>query len=87
MKMIKTVGELKEFLEDLNDNDLVVIETTVSDLAKDGDLVIETHPFRGVVILNVKKLANGEYINEVRFCQENNKNKQHEKRNWRSRRR
>jgi hypothetical protein len=64
---INTVGELKEFLNTLNDNDQVCIETV--DL-ETGD-VQDLYPFYIDVIDNVK-LTDGSVINEVRFCQKNN---------------
>lgn len=64
---IHTVGELKAFLEQYDDNDCVVMETI--DL-ETGD-VIDLYPFHMDVIEGIQ-LNNGEVIREIRFCQENN---------------
>ena len=65
---IQTVGELKEFLETLNDNDQVVIETIDLETGDTQDL----YPFYMDVIGGLK-LTDGTIINEVRFCQQPNK--------------
>ena len=65
---IQTVGDLKEFLNTLNDNDQVCLETI--DL-ETGD-VQDLYPFYIDVIDRVQ-LTDGSIINEVRFCQQNNK--------------
>jgi hypothetical protein len=64
---INTVGELKEFLSTLNDNDQVCIETI--DL-ETGD-VQDLYPFYIDVIDRVK-MEDGSVIDEVRLCQMNN---------------
>jgi hypothetical protein len=62
-KRIHTIGELRELIEDLNDNDLVCIET----IDKYGD-VEDLYPMYIDVIDGIK-LESGETVNEVRFCQ------------------
>lgn len=64
---IHTVGELKEFLNQLNDNDQVVIETIDMETGDAQDLYM----FHMDVIDNVQ-LIDGSVISEVRFCQEKN---------------
>ena len=64
---IKTVKELKEFLNTLNDNDIVTIETIN---LTTGD-VEDLYPFHMDVIEGIE-LQDGSIVNEVRFCQENN---------------
>jgi hypothetical protein len=66
-KRIDTVGELKELLADLNDNDQICIETI--DL-ETGD-VQDLYPLYLDVIGGIR-LTSGEVINEVRFCQMKN---------------
>jgi hypothetical protein len=61
---LNTVGELREFLKDLNDNDQICIETI--DL-ETGD-VEDLFPMYMDIIGGIK-LTTGEIINEVRFCQ------------------
>lgn len=65
---IQTVGDLKEFLNTLNDDDQVCIETI--DL-ETGD-VSDLFPFYIDVIDGIE-LTDGSVINEVRFCQQDNK--------------
>lgn len=63
-KNIMTIGQLKEAISHLSDNDLVVIETT--DLAT-GD-AIDLYPFYIDVIDGID-LVDGTQVSEVRFCQ------------------
>jgi hypothetical protein len=63
---INTVGELKEFLSVLGNNDLVVIETIDSN----GD-VEDLYPFH-MDVINGIILLDGTIVNEIRFCQETN---------------
>lgn len=64
---INTVGELKEFLNTLNDNDIVVIETIDLTTGDSQDL----YPFHMDVIDGIQML-DGSTVSEVRFCQEKN---------------
>jgi len=64
---IHTVKELKEFLDTLNDNDQVVIETIS---LKTGDTE-DLYPFHMDVIDGIQ-LTDGTVVSEVRFCQERN---------------
>jgi len=59
---VYTVGELKAFLNMLDDNDCVVIDTI-----DDNDIF----PFH-MDVINGIKMMDGTIIREVRFCQENN---------------
>ena len=67
-KTIFTIGELRQAISHLADNDCVVLETT--DLSS-GD-AIDLYPFYIDVIEGIQ-LTNGETISEVRFCQMDNK--------------
>ena len=62
-----TIGDLKEAISHLSDNDLVVIETT--DLST-GD-AMDLYPFYVDVIDGIQ-LTDGSEISEVRFCQMDN---------------
>ncbi len=66
-KRIMTIGDLKEAISHLSDNDLVVIETT--DLST-GD-AIDLYPFYVDEIEGIE-LADGSIVSEVRFCQMDN---------------
>lgn len=67
MKTLKTVGELRQELVGLNDDDIVVIETI--DL-KTGDTQ-DLYPFY-IDIIGGIKLTNGKEVQEIRFCQQPN---------------
>ena len=62
---IYTVKELKEFLNTLNDNDQVVIESTEPETGDVEDL----YTFHMDVIEGIE-LTDGMVVSEVRFCQE-----------------
>jgi hypothetical protein len=66
-KTIFTIGELREAISNLADNDCVVLETTN---LSSGD-AIDLYPFYIDVIEGIQ-LTNGETISEVRFCQMDN---------------
>lgn len=68
MEKITTIGELRKATAHLDDNDILVLETT--DL-KTGD-PIDLYPFYMDVIDGVQ-LTTGETVREVRFCQLDNK--------------
>ena len=59
----KTVKELRELIKDLNDDDVVVLETI--DLVS-GD-VEDLYPLY-VDVIDISRSSDGTY-NEVRFCQ------------------
>lgn len=61
-----TVGELKEFLNTLDDNDLIVLEA----IDDNGD-VKDLYPFHMDIIGGIE-LEDGSIVNEVRICQEPN---------------
>jgi hypothetical protein len=67
MKTILTIGQLREAIKDLNDNDQVVIETTDLDTGDAQDL----YPFY-VDIIDGIKLEDGSEVSEIRFCQMDN---------------
>jgi len=62
-----TIGELREAISHLSDNDCVVLETTDLDT---GD-AIDLFPFYIDVIDGIQ-LTNGNTISEVRLCQMDN---------------
>jgi hypothetical protein len=64
---ILTIGQLREAIKDLDDNDLVVFEQTDLDTGDAQDL----YPFYMDVIEGIK-LDDGTEVNEVRFCQMDN---------------
>ena len=64
---INTVGELKDFLSTLNNDDQVCLE--MIDL-KTGD-VEDLFPFY-MDVINGIKLLSGKTVSEVRFCQKPN---------------
>jgi len=66
-KTIFTIGELREAISHLSDNDCVVLETTDLDT---GD-AIDLFPFYIDVIDGIQ-LTNGKTISEVRLCQMDN---------------
>ena len=67
MKTILTIGQLREAIKDLNDNDQVVIETTDLDTGDAQDL----YPFY-IDIIDGIQLEDGSEISEIRFCQMDN---------------
>jgi hypothetical protein len=67
-KNIMTIGDLREAISHLDDNDFVVLETTNLDT---GD-AIDLFPFYIDVIDGIQ-LTSGKTISEVRFCQMDNK--------------
>lgn len=67
---IYTVGDLKEMLADLDDEDQVCIETIDLETGDTEDL----YPFH-IDIIDGIELTDGTIVREVRFCQENNINK------------
>jgi hypothetical protein len=66
MKSITTIGELRQAISHLSDDDCVVIETNDLDT---GD-AIDLFPFY-IDIMEGIKLTDGSTINEVRFGQMN----------------
>jgi hypothetical protein len=67
MAKILTIGQLREAIKDLNDNDQVVIETTDLETGDAQDL----YPFYIDTIDGIK-LEDGSEVSEIRFCQMNN---------------
>lgn len=67
MQKIYSIGQLREAIKDLDDNDAVVIETTDLESGDAQDL----YPFY-IDIIDGVKLEDGSEIKEIRFCQMNN---------------
>jgi hypothetical protein len=67
MQKIYSIGQLREAIKDLDDNDAVVIETTDLESGDAQDL----YPFY-IDIIDGIKLEGGSEIKEIRFCQMNN---------------
>lgn len=67
MQKIYSIGQLREAIKDLDDNDAVVIETTDLESGDAQDL----YPFY-IDIIDGIKLEDGSEIKEIRFCQMNN---------------
>ena len=63
---LRTIGELRQLMQDLDDHDLVVIET----IDENGDSE-DLYPLYMDVIENVR-LTDGSNVREVRFCQMDN---------------
>jgi len=61
----KTIKELKELIADLNDDDIVVLETIDVESGNVQDL----YPLY-VDVIDISRQTNGTF-NEVRFCQMN----------------
>ena len=71
---IRTIGDLRKAIEHMNDNDLVVLETT--DLETND--AIDLFPFYVDEIEGITG-GEGEIVSEIRFCQMNNVQKESDK--------